>query len=164
MGAGASASGMITSRLGVASVGGAVTTISLFGVDSEGVGTSAELLCAPPLLLTVTPGATCVVEEVAPAVGEAVTSEAAFVAAVDAESEDPDESVSAAVGAASVAAALVAAGDAPAASDEELDVSPVELDGSAVGHTGHGDNHHPDPKSCGQCAHPTDVPAVDADV
>ena len=56
--------------LGVASAGGAATTISLFGVDSKGVGTSAELICAPPLLLTVTPGATCVVEEVAPAVAE----------------------------------------------------------------------------------------------
>ena len=123
---------MITSGLGVASASGAVTTVPLFGLDSKGVGTSAELICAPPLLLTVTPGATCVVEEVAPAVAEAEAAEAAFVAAVDAESEDPDESVPAAVGAASVAAASVAADDAPAASDEELDVSPVELDGSAV--------------------------------
>ena len=118
------------SGLGVASADGAATIISLFGVDSKGVGTSAELVCAPPLLLTVTPGATCVVEEVAPTVAEE-KSEAAFVAAVDAESEDPDESVPAAVGAASVAAASVAA-DGAAASDEELDVSPVELDESAM--------------------------------
>ena len=80
----------------------------------------------------VTPGAICVVEEVAPADAEAEAAEAAIVAAVDAESEDPDESVPAAVGAASVAAASVAAADAPAASDEELDVSPVELVGSAA--------------------------------
>jgi hypothetical protein len=130
VGAGASAAGMITSGLGVASAGGAVTTVS--PVDSGGVATSAELVCAPPLLLTVTPGATCVVEEVAPAIAEAEAAEAGCVAAVDAESGDPGESVPVAVGAASVAEASVAAGDAPAASDEELDVSPVELDGSAV--------------------------------
>ena len=111
----------------------------------------------------VTPGAICVVEEVAPAVTEAEAAEAGFVAALDAESGAP-ESVPAAVGAASVAAASAAADDAPAVSDEELDVSPVELDGSAVATPGAVTTHHPDPKSCGQCAHPTDVPAVDADV
>ena len=112
----------------------------------------------------VTPGAICVVEEVAPADAEAEAAEAGFVAALDAESGAPDESVPAAVGAASVAAASVAADDAPAASDEELDVSPVELDGSAVATPGAVTTITPIPKSCGQCAHPTDVPAVDADV
>jgi len=82
----------------------------------------------------VTPGATCVVEEVAPAVTEAEAAEAGFVAALDAESGAP-ESVPESVpsgGAASVAAASVAAAAAPVASDEELDVSPVELVGSAA--------------------------------
>ena len=75
-----------------------------------------------------TPGATCVVEEVAPAVAEAEAAEAGFVAAVDAESGAPGVGPRG-VGAASVAAASAAADDAPAASDEELDVSPVELAG-----------------------------------
>ena len=116
----------------VAAGSGVVVAASPAGLDSKGVVAPAELVCAPPLLLIETPGAICVVEEVAPTLAEAAAAEAGFVAAVDAEPAPPGASVSEAVGEVSAAAAPLAAGDAPVASAEELAVSPVELDESAV--------------------------------